>query len=124
MKWIVIFWAGPLVLLFGWYGLSYYDINFGLVFFSRQLHDLVFAVYGDILGIPPETIPPLVLKAIIVDTILLAGIVWLKRNGKTLSGLIRGLFNRQDKETGNPFVADELAEAATTVSDVRPAARL
>jgi hypothetical protein len=79
MKWILIFWAFPLILLGGWYGLSYYDINFGLLILSRQMHDLVFQIYGQILGLPPQDIPPLVLKAIILDSLVLAAIVAFRR---------------------------------------------
>ncbi|MDO6963070.1 DUF6105 family protein [Rhizobium alvei] len=79
MKWVLIFWALPIVLLGSWYGLSYYDINFGLLILTRQMHDLVFQIYGHILGLPPESIPPLVLRAIIVDTFLLAGLMAFRR---------------------------------------------
>ena len=63
MKYVLIFWALPLVFLGGWYGLSYYDVNFGFLILSRQMHDLVFQIYGNILGLPPEDIPLLVLRA-------------------------------------------------------------
>lgn len=79
MKWVVFFWALPLVILGSWYSLSYYDINFGFLILTRQMHDLVFQVYGNILGIPPETIPPLVLRAIIFDTLLLMAIMTYRR---------------------------------------------
>ncbi len=80
MKWVLIFWAGPLVFLGSWYGLSYYDMSFGIFMLTRQAHDLVFQVYGNVLGIPPETIPPLVLRAIIFDSFLVFGILaWRKR---------------------------------------------
>ncbi|MDB5525679.1 MAG: hypothetical protein JWM58_3442 [Rhizobium sp.] len=79
MKWVLFFWALPLVILGSWYSLSYYDINFGYMILSRPMHDLVFQVYGNILGIPPETIPPLVLKAVIVDSAVLFLIVAFRR---------------------------------------------
>ena len=47
MKWFLILWACPVLLLTGWYGLSYYDMNFGIFMLTRQAHDLVFAVYGN-----------------------------------------------------------------------------
>ena len=65
MKWFLILWAGPLALLGGWYGLSYYDISFGFFMLTRDAHDLVFRIYGHVLGMEPEAIPPLVLRAII-----------------------------------------------------------
>lgn len=79
MKWVLFFWALPLAILGSWYTLSYYDMNFGYLILSRQMHDLVFQVYGNILGLPPDDIPPLVLKAIIVDTLLLIAIMSFRR---------------------------------------------
>jgi hypothetical protein len=79
MKWMLFFWALPLAILGGWYGLSYYDINFGFIILSRQMHDLVFQIYGNVLGLPPQDIPGLVLDAILVDTLLLLGILAFRR---------------------------------------------
>ena len=79
MKYVLFFWAMPLVVLGSWYGLSYYDINFGFLILSRQMHDLVFQIYGNILGLPPGDIPLLVLRAIIFDTFLLMAIIAFKR---------------------------------------------
>ena len=75
MKWFLILWAGPVVLLASWYGLSYYDMSFGFFMLTRQTHDLVFQIYGHILGIPPETIPPLVARAIAFDSLVVFAIV-------------------------------------------------
>ena len=75
MKWFLILWACPVLLLTGWYGLSYYDMNFGIFMLTRQAHDLVFAVYGNVLGIPPETIPPLVARAMVFDSLLVFAII-------------------------------------------------
>ncbi|VVT16743.1 DUF6105 family protein [Hoeflea sp. EC-HK425] len=84
MKVFLILWVTPIVLLGSWYGLSYYDMNFGFRILSRDLHDLVFTIYGNLLGIPPETIPPLVLKAIILDTFLVIGFIVIKRRRKQI----------------------------------------
>jgi hypothetical protein len=84
MKVFLILWVTPIVLLGSWYGLSYYDMNFGFRILSRDLHDLVFTIYGNLLGIPPESIPPLVLKAIILDTFLVIGFIVLKRRRKQI----------------------------------------
>lgn len=75
MKWFLILWACPVILLTGWYGLSYYDMSFGIFMLTRQAHDLVFAVYGNVLGIPPETIPPLVARAIAFDSLIVFAII-------------------------------------------------
>lgn len=79
MKWILIFWALPLAILGAWYGLSYNDINFGFLILSRDMNDLVFQIYGQILGIDPVLIPGLVLKAIVVDSLVLFGILAFRR---------------------------------------------
>ncbi len=80
MKWLLILWAAPVTLLTGWYGLSYYDMSFGIFMLTRQAHDLVFAIYGHVLGVPPETIPPLVARAIAFDSLIVFAIIgWRKR---------------------------------------------
>jgi len=79
MRYILIFWGVPMGLFWGWYYLSYHDINFGMLFFSRQIHDFAFAFYGDLIGIDPQTIPPLVIRACIVDTALIFGIFAFRR---------------------------------------------
>jgi hypothetical protein len=80
MKWFLILWAGPVALLVSWYGLSYYDMSFGFFMLTRQTHDLVFTIYGNILGVPPETLPPLVARAMIFDSgVVFAIIAFRKR---------------------------------------------
>ncbi len=79
MKWFLILWAGPVLLLTSWYGLSYYDMSFGFFMLTRQTHDLVFQIYGNILGIAPETIPPLVARAIAFDSFIVLGIVAFRK---------------------------------------------
>ena len=79
MKWFLFLWATPILLLGSWYSLSYYDISFGFFMLSRAGHDLVFQVYGDILGLPPETIPPLVMRAIVVDSLVVFAFIAFRR---------------------------------------------
>ncbi len=74
MRYILLFWAAPLGFFWGWYFLSLNDISMGTHFFSRKIHDLVFNIYGNILGIEPDLIPALVAKACIFDTLLIAAI--------------------------------------------------
>lgn len=83
MKYILLAWAAPLGLFWGWFFLSANDINFGSIYLSRALHDLVFQLYGDMLGIDGATIPWLVAKACILDTALLLGI-WAFRRRREL----------------------------------------
>ncbi|MGO4353831.1 DUF6105 family protein [Rhizobium sp. RAF36] len=82
MKWFLIFWLGPIVFLSGWYWLSYYDMNFGIFMLSRQVHDLTFEVYGQVLGVPPETIPPLVARAIAIDSLVVLAIIAFRKRKK------------------------------------------
>lgn len=91
MKWILILWAVPLTLLGSWYGLSYYDINFGTRILSRDLHDLVFIIYGNLLGLDPDVIPGLVLKAVILDSTVLFGFILLRKHRKAIAAALRSL---------------------------------
>ncbi|NBB50140.1 hypothetical protein GVN24_17840 [Rhizobium sp. CRIBSB] len=79
MKTLLLLWALPITILGAWYGLSYYDMSFGIFMLTRDAHDLVFQVYGNVLGIAPATIPPLVLRAIIVDSLILFAIIGFRR---------------------------------------------
>lgn len=79
MRYILVFWGAPLGLFWGWYFLSLNDVNFGTLFLSRRAHELVFEIYGRILGIDPEIIPPLVAKACVLDTLLIVGILGFRR---------------------------------------------
>lgn len=74
MRYLLILWAVPLALFWSWYALSVNDLNFGSIYLSRQLHDMVFAVYAQTLGVAPETIPPMIAWACIVDTGIIGAI--------------------------------------------------
>jgi hypothetical protein len=84
MRWIFVAWALPMGIFWGWYFLSYYDMNFGYVMLTRDVHDILFQLYGQMLGIEPATIPPLVAKACILDTILILAI-WAFRRRKAIA---------------------------------------
>ncbi|MBP2533450.1 MULTISPECIES: DUF6105 family protein [Agrobacterium] len=79
MKWFLILWAGPVALLGSWYWLSYYDMSFGFYMLTRQTHDLVFEIYGNILGLPPESLPPLVARAIALDSLIVFAILAFRK---------------------------------------------
>jgi hypothetical protein len=79
VKYILLFWAFPMTFFWGWYYLSYHDMHFGYLFLSRLLHDHVFGIYGNLLGVDPATIPPLILKASIIDTALIMAIFAFRR---------------------------------------------
>ena len=68
----------------GWYFLSLNDMNFGYVMLTREVHDLLFQLYGEALGVEPSTIPPLVAKACILDTLLILAI-WAFRRRKAIA---------------------------------------
>jgi hypothetical protein len=104
MRYILIFWAGPLGFFWGWYFLSLNDINFGTTFFSERLHRLVFDIYGSILGVEPQIIPGMVAKACILDTALIFGILtfrkrhaiqawWIARNAQPEAAAADNLVN-------------------------------
>lgn len=79
MRMFLILWVTPIAFLIGWYTLSYNDLHFGVPFFSRQVHDLTFAIYGNILGVEPEAIPPMLVKALVIDTALVLAFVAFRR---------------------------------------------
>ncbi len=79
MRYLLALWVAPLALFWGWYFLSLNDMNFGYVMLSRQLHDLVFELYGEILGIDPASIPGLVAKACVLDSLLLFAFLAFRR---------------------------------------------
>lgn len=79
MKWFLLLWAAPVGLLFGWYFLSLNDMSFGVFMLTRQAHDLVFQIYGNILGVDPAILPPMVLRAIAFDSLLVLALVAFRR---------------------------------------------
>lgn len=84
MRYVLIAWAAPLALFWGWFALSYYDVNFGYVMLTREAHDLLFELYGQILGIDPGTIPWLLAKACVFDTLILLAI-WAFRRRRDIA---------------------------------------
>ena len=84
MRYVFAIWAAPLVIFWGWFYLSYYDINFGYLMLSRQVHDFVFNVYGDVLGLDPSSIPPLIMRACIFDTLII-GAIWAFRRRREIA---------------------------------------
>jgi hypothetical protein len=79
MRYFLLFWLLPVGFLVAWLQLSANDVSFGTVFFSRQMYDLVFGIYAEILGVDPAILPPMIYKALIVDTGILAAIVAFRR---------------------------------------------
>lgn len=111
MRYLFWLWFTPLSLFWGWFGLSYYDLNFGMVFLSRELHDLVFAIYGNILDVDPATIPVMFLKACIFDTFLIFGIVAFRKRRQ-----IRQWWrNRRGSAEETPQADDIVPDAAAQI---------
>ena len=79
MRYVLAFWALPLVVFWGWYFLSLYNIHFGYVLLSRQAHDLLFDLYGDMIGVAGPDVPFLVAKVWVLDTLLLLALCALRR---------------------------------------------
>jgi hypothetical protein len=94
MKYVLAIWASPLVLFWGWYFLSLHDINFGSVYLSRQLHDLVFKLYGEMLGIDPASIPMMIAEACAFDTAIIVAI-WAFRRRREISAWARERYQRE-----------------------------
>jgi hypothetical protein len=107
MRWILIFWAMPIAILGTWYGLSYNDMNFGYLILSRQMNEFVFQLYGQILGIPPEDIPGLVVRAIIMDSFLLFGILAFRRRKQ-----IAAWWAARQKPASEPLAIDDSLSSA------------
>ena len=84
MRWVFAAWALPMGIFWGWYFLSLNDMNFGYVMLTRDAHDILFELYGQMLGIEPATIPGLVAKACILDTAIILAI-WAFRRRQAIS---------------------------------------
>lgn len=101
MKTLLLLWALPITLLGAWYGLSYYDMSFGIFMLTREAHDLVFRIYGHVLGIPPETIPPLVARAMVVDTLIVFGLLAVRRHRQIVAWYRRRFDPSQSREASS-----------------------
>jgi hypothetical protein len=93
MRWVFSIWAAPLVIFWGWYFLSLNDMHFGYVMLTRDAHEIVFQLYGEMLGIEPATIPWLLAKACILDTLLLLAL-WAFRRRRIIAAWIRSVRDR------------------------------
>lgn len=85
MKYLLILWAAPLVLFWSWFFISFNDMHFGYVFLTRDVHDIVFDLYGQMLGIDPATIPALVAKACVFDSLIIGGIYAFRRRRELMA---------------------------------------
>lgn len=106
MKYIVAIWASPLVLFWGWFFLSLNDINFGSVYLSRQLHDLVFQLYGQMLGVDPKTIPMMIAEACLFDTAVIV-VIWGFRRRREIAAWAKARYERYFKALSEPEIESE-----------------
>ena len=83
MRWLLWMWFAPMAFFWSWFVLAAAD--FGYVFFGREVYDQTFGIYASLLGVAPETLPPLVLKACIVDSALVLGIFAFARRKRIMA---------------------------------------
>lgn len=91
MRTLLILWASPLVLFWGWYFVSLNDWNMGYLLLTREAHDLIFQVYCDMLAevtqtylgeavrLDPKALPGLLARTFVVDSCLLFGLIALRK---------------------------------------------
>jgi len=89
MRWLLGLWFVPISFLIAWFVLASHDWNLGTFFFSREMYDLVFAIYGETLGVAPESIPPLVARALVLDSAIVLALYAFRRR-KSIAGWLRG----------------------------------
>lgn len=78
LKYLLIFWGVPVGVVVAWYSLSINDINFGFVLLSRVFNDLVFDVYGNILGMEAQAVRDLLIRTFVIDTLFIAAVIYFK----------------------------------------------
>ena len=93
MRWLLWMWFAPMAFFWSWFVLASNDAGF--VFFSREVYDQTFAIYANVLRLDPEALPPLILKACIVDSALVLGIFAFIRRKRIMAWLRE----RQERET-------------------------
>lgn len=101
MRILLTLWLAPIFCLLVWYGLSYNDWNMGTTIFSRQLHDLVFGLYGKILGVDPQVIPLMAAKAIAFDSLIVLAIIAYRLRKKWWP-TVSALFSPKDARALQP----------------------
>jgi hypothetical protein len=105
MRAILLLWTIPLVFFWTWFALSAYDISFGTIFFSRQLHDLMMQIYGNMIGVDPKTVPMLLAWACIVDTAIILAIAAFRWRRKWVPAVRDWLHGLRSKGAGEGVVA-------------------
>ena len=130
MRIILILWAIPIVIFWGWYALSANDLHFGNLFLSRLFHDHMFTIYGNMLNMPPEEVPAKIAGVFIFDTALLLAIAAYRWRKSWYPGTIAWLkeVTGWDVEHGassdpaiDGFFFGDLSSIASSTGRARPA---
>ena len=82
MRIILILWAAPIILFWGWYGLSANNMHFGSLYLSRPFHDQIFMIYAHVLNIPATDIPLKLAWIFVVDTLLILALAAFRWRAK------------------------------------------
>ncbi|WP_279479559.1 DUF6105 family protein [Aureimonas sp. SK2] len=93
MRWLLSFWFVPIAFLVLWLTLGANDWSFGIHFFSRDMYDTVFGVYAGVLGVPAESLPPLVVRALFLDSLIVLALHAFRRR-KTIASFLRERYSR------------------------------
>ena len=83
MRVLLWLWFAPLAFFWTWYALAASD--FGYVFFSRQMHDLVFSIYADTLGVDAAIIPAWIARVCLIDSAVVLGVFALARRKRIMA---------------------------------------
>jgi len=93
MRWLLSLWFLPIGFLVLWLTLASNDWGFGMHFFSRDMYDTVFGVYAAVLGVPAESLPPLVVRALILDSLIVLALYAFRRR-KPIIAFLRERYSR------------------------------
>lgn len=116
MRAFLLMFVLPMGFFWSWFLLSANDISFGFFMLTRDMHEFVFKTYGDMLGMDPATIPPLLIRACILDTFIVLGI-WAFRRRREIIVWHR---RRQTARMANINLA-RLERVVAGAGPVRPA---
>lgn len=83
MRVLLWMWFAPLVTFWTWYALAAGDA--GYVFFTREVHDTVFAIYAGVLGMEPQAIPMWAARACALDSVIVLGLFALVRRKRIVA---------------------------------------
>ena len=79
MRILLSAWFAPITFLVLWLLMASNDWSLGIHFFSRDMYDSVFDLYANVLGVPAETLPPLVVRALVLDSLIVLALYAFRR---------------------------------------------